>query len=68
MQIKIPKGIDGMYDCCSYGKNYEELLHTANHLGQRWYARIKICETRFAQSELIVYKNFEKNYKNYRTR
>ncbi len=25
------------------------------------------CETRFAQSELMVYKNFEKDYKTYRT-
>ena len=56
-----------MYACCSYGKQYEELLQTANHLGQRWYAMAKFCETRFAQSELMVYKNFEKNYKTYRT-
>jgi len=28
---------------------------------------VKFCETRFAQSELMVYKNFEKNYKIYRT-
>ncbi len=24
------------------------------------------CETRFAQSVLVVYKNFEKNYNTYR--
>ena len=28
---------------------------------------VKFCETRFAQSELMVYKKFEKNYKTYRT-
>ena len=28
---------------------------------------VKFCERRFAQSELMVYKNFEKNYKIYRT-
>ncbi len=27
----------------------------------------KFCETRFAQSELMVYKNFQKSYKTYRT-
>jgi hypothetical protein len=27
---------------------------------------VKFCETRFAQSELGVYKNFEKNYNTYR--
>jgi hypothetical protein len=27
---------------------------------------VKFCETRFAQSELMVYKNFEKNYNTYR--
>ena len=26
----------------------------------------KFCETRFAQSELMVYKNFEMNYNTYR--
>ncbi len=55
-----------MYAYCSYGKQYEELLQTAEHLGRRWYAMIKFCETRFAQSELLVYKNFEKNYNTYR--
>ena len=64
---QIPKDIASMYACCSYGKQYEELLQTAKHLGQRWYAMVKFCETRFAQSELMVYKNFEKNYKTYRT-
>ena len=28
---------------------------------------VKFCETRFAHSELMVYQNFEKNYKTYRT-
>jgi len=64
---QIPKDIAAMYACCSYGKQYEELLKNAKHLGQRWYAMVKLCETRFAQSELMVYKNFEKNYKTYRT-
>ena len=27
---------------------------------------VKFFETRFVQSELMVYKNFEKNYKTYR--
>jgi len=27
---------------------------------------VKFCETRFAQTELMVYKNFEKNYNIYR--
>jgi hypothetical protein len=56
-----------MYASCSYGKQYEELLQTAKHLSQRWYAMVKFCETRFAQPELMVYKNFEKNYYTYRT-
>ncbi len=64
---QIPKDIAAMYACCCYGKRYEELLQTAKHLCQKWYAMVKIRETRFAQSELKVYKNFEKNYKTYRT-
>ena len=47
---------------CGYGKQYEELLQTAEHLGRMWYARGKFCETRFAQTELKVYINFEHNY------
>jgi hypothetical protein len=63
---RIPKDIAAMYACCSYGKQYEELLKIAKHLGRKWCAMAKFCETRFAQSELMVYKNFEKNYKTYR--
>ncbi len=54
-----------MYACFSYGKQYEELLQTPEHLGRKWYAMVKCCETRFAQSELKVYINFEKNYNTY---
>ena len=63
---QTPKDISAMYACCSYGKQYEELLQTAEHLGRRWYAMVKFCETRFAQSELKVYINFEHNYSTYR--
>ena len=44
---QIPKDISAMYVCCSYGKQDEELLQTAKHLGRRWYAMAKFCETRF---------------------
>ncbi len=64
---QVPKDIATMYSCCNYGKQHEELLKTAKHLGHRWYTMAKFCETNFAQSELTVYKNFEKNYKTYRT-
>ena len=57
------KDIVAMYATCNYGKQYEELLETAGHLGERWYAMVTFCETRFAQSELKVYINFEKNNK-----
>ena len=50
----IIKDIAAVYACCSYGKQYEELLQTAKHLGERWYAMAKFCETRFAQSQLVV--------------
>jgi hypothetical protein len=63
---ETPKDIDAMYACCSYGKQYEELLQTAAHLGRKWYAMVKLCETKFAQSELKVYIYFEHNYINYR--
>ncbi len=63
---QIPKDISSMYACCSYGKHYEELVQTTERLGRRWYAMIKFCEARFAQSELVVYKNFEKKYTTYR--
>ena len=63
---QTPKDISAMYACCSYGKQYEELLQTAEHLGRKWYHMAKFCETRFAQSELMVNKNFEKNYNTYR--
>ena len=41
-------------------------MKTAKYLGRKWYAMAKFCETRFAPSELMVYKNFEKNYNTYR--
>ena len=37
-------------------------MKTAEHLGMKWYAMFKFCETRLAQSELMVYKIFEKIY------
>ena len=63
---QTPKDIAVMYATCKYGKQYEELLLTTEHLGQRWYAMVEFCETRFTQSELKVYINFEKNYTTYR--
>jgi hypothetical protein len=62
---QTPKNISAMYACCSYGKQYEELLQTAEHLGRKWYDMVKFCDARFAQSELRVYINFEKNYNTY---
>jgi hypothetical protein len=64
---KIHKDTTAIHACCSYGKHYEELVQNAKHLGQRWYAMVKFCETKFAESKLLVYKIFEKNYKSYRT-
>ena len=58
---QTPKDIAAMYATCSYGKQNEELLETTGHLGKRWYAMVKFCDTRFAQSELKVFINFEKN-------
>ena len=58
---QTPKGISAMHATCSYGKQYEELLQTTDHLGQRWDVMVKFCDIRFAQSELKVYINFEKN-------
>ena len=63
---QTPKDMSTMYACCNYGKQYEELLQTTEHLGRRWYAMVKFCETIFAQSELKVYINFEHNYSTYR--
>jgi hypothetical protein len=63
---QTPKDISAMYACCSYGKQYEELLQTAEHLGRRWYVMAKFCATRFAKSELKVYINLEYNYITYR--
>ena len=40
-------------------------MDTAEHLGMQWCSIVKFCETRFAQSELKVYINFEKNYATY---
>ncbi len=62
---QTPKDISAMYDCCSYGKQYEELLQATEHLGRKWYAMVEFCEKRFAQSELKVYINFEKIYITY---
>jgi len=45
---QILKDIAEMYACCSYGKQYEELMHIVTHLGHRLYAMVKYCETRFA--------------------
>ena len=63
---QIPKNIPSMYATCSYGKQYEELLQTAKNFGRKWYVMVKFCETRFTQSELKVYVNFEHNYNTYR--
>ncbi len=38
---QTPKDIAAMYATCSYGKQYEELLETAGHLGGRWFAMVK---------------------------
>ncbi len=40
-------------------------MKTTRLLGRKWYAMAQFGETRFAQSELMVYKNFEKNYNTY---
>ena len=63
---QTPKDIAAMYATCSYGKQYEELLETEGHLGERWYAMVKFCDSRYAQSKLKAYINFETNYKTYR--
>ena len=53
--------ISAMYACCSYGKQYKELLATHGHL-HMLYVVVRFCDTKFANSELKVYINFEKNY------
>jgi hypothetical protein len=63
---QTPRDIAVMYATWSYDKQYQELLETAGHLGDRCYAMVKLCDTRFAQSEMKVYINFEKNYRTYR--
>jgi hypothetical protein len=45
---QTPKDISAMYAFYSYGKQYEELLQTTEHLGRKWYAMVKFCETRLA--------------------
>jgi len=45
---QTPKDISAIYACCSYGKEFEELLQTTEHIGRQWYAMVKFCETRFA--------------------
>jgi hypothetical protein len=65
LYAQIPKDISAMYACCRYGKQCEELLKTTEHLGKKWYAMVRFCETRLAQSELKVYINFEKIYHTY---
>ena len=55
---QTPKDVSAMYACCSYGKQYEELLQAVEHLGQRWYDMVKFWETKFAQSELKAIINF----------
>jgi hypothetical protein len=62
---QIPKDISAMYACCTYGKQYEELLQIAKHFGRKWYTMVTFCETRFAQSVLKIYVNFENNYDTY---
>eukprot|EP00959_Pyramimonas_sp_CCMP1952_P120648 2522564-Pyramimonas_sp.AAC.1 len=41
-----------------YGKGYEECLVIAKELHTRLYSPSRYCDTRFAQSERKVYKNF----------
>jgi hypothetical protein len=49
---QTPKDITIMYATCSYGKQYEELLHTTDYLDKLWYAMVKFDDTLFAQYAL----------------
>jgi len=42
---QISKDIVAMHAYCNYGNQYEELLQIAKHLGKKWYAMVKFCET-----------------------
>jgi hypothetical protein len=46
----------------NYGKQYEELAEVAGKLNLKLYAPERYCDTRFAQAERKVYKNYILNW------
>ncbi len=59
---EIPEAINEIHSKVAYGKNYEALRKCAVKVGQKFYNIQTFCDTRFAQAERKVYKNFILNY------
>jgi len=58
----IPDFIGQVQAKFAYGKNYEKLREAAAAVQKKFYQLQRFCETRFAQAERKVYKNFALNY------
>ncbi|KAK3241752.1 hypothetical protein CYMTET_48508 [Cymbomonas tetramitiformis] len=59
---ETPETINEIHSKVGYGKNYEALRASAAKVGQTFYNLQTFCDTRFAQAERKVYKNFILNY------
>ncbi|KAK3273056.1 hypothetical protein CYMTET_18688 [Cymbomonas tetramitiformis] len=55
---EIPEAINEIHSKVAYGKNYEALRKSAIKVGKKFYNIQPFCDTRFAQAERKVYKNF----------
>ncbi|KAK3235158.1 hypothetical protein CYMTET_54622 [Cymbomonas tetramitiformis] len=59
---ETPEVINEIHSKVAYGKNYEALRKSSARVGQKFYNIQTFCDTRFAQAERKVYKNFILNY------
>ncbi|KAK3272570.1 hypothetical protein CYMTET_19146 [Cymbomonas tetramitiformis] len=59
---EVPEAINEIHSKVGYGKNYGALRKAAVKAGKKFYNIQTFCDTRFAQAERKVYKNFVLNY------
>ncbi|KAK3279200.1 hypothetical protein CYMTET_12904 [Cymbomonas tetramitiformis] len=59
---EVPELLNQFQSKFAYGKNYELLRAAAARVGKKFYNLQTFCDTRFAQAERKVYKNFILNY------
>ena len=61
--IELSAAVSDIYNKFAYGKGYELLRDIAEDHNVRLHSLKYFCDTRFAQSERIVFLNFIRNFK-----